>query len=176
MEDQVSEVRVDRHVTIDNAELQRRQRRLALTTMVVPLLGTIAAIALLFYRPIGVVDILLLAVMYTVTLLGVTVGFHRLFAHAAFQAKPALRVALAILGSMAAQGTPVYWAATHRRHHHFSEGEGDPHSPYLLDGRRLGFWEGLWQFASRLDVFQPHDQHRALRAASDPRQTNRAHQ
>ena len=144
MEELVSRDRVDRRVTIDNAELQRLQKRLALATMVIPFLGTIAAVALLFYRPIGMVDIILVVVMYSVTLLGVTAGFHRLFAHGAFKAKPALRVALAILGSMAAQGTLVYWAATHRRHHHFSEGEGDPHSPYLHDGLELGFWQGLW--------------------------------
>ncbi|MBS0558861.1 MAG: acyl-CoA desaturase [Proteobacteria bacterium] len=145
MDDQVSaKVRVDRHVTIDNAELQRLQRRLALATMVIPFLGTIVAVGLLFYRPITMVDVVLLVVMYSLTLLGVTAGFHRLFAHSAFVAKPALRAALGILGSMAAQGTLIYWAATHRRHHHFSEGEGDPHSPYRIDGRELGFWEGLW--------------------------------
>jgi stearoyl-CoA desaturase (Delta-9 desaturase) len=144
MSDQIRQVTVDRHIVVDNADIQARQKRLALATMTIPFLGTVAAILLLFYHPLGTVDVGLLAVMYALTLLGVTDGFHRHFAHGAFKATPALRVLLGILGSMAAQGTLVYWAATHRRHHQFSEREGDPHSPYLHEGEKLGFWRGLW--------------------------------
>jgi len=51
---------------------------------------------------------------------------------------------LAILGSMAAQGPPIYWVSNHRRHHQFADAKGDPHSPHRHDGRALGFWAGLW--------------------------------
>jgi stearoyl-CoA desaturase (delta-9 desaturase) len=135
---------IDRQIVVTNPKLQALQKRLALATMIVPFVGTLAAVALAFYRPVSSIDIMLLLVMYALTLVGVTVGFHRLFAHGAFKSKPALTVALGILGCMAAQGTLIYWAATHRRHHQFSEGEGDPHSPYLHEGRALGFWKGLW--------------------------------
>jgi len=141
---QAIDIRIERHITVENAQLQAMQKRLALATMVIPFLGTVAAVALTFYRPITALDISLLAIMYTLTTIGVTVGFHRLFAHNSFKAVPALKVALGILGCMSAQGTLVYWAATHRRHHQCSEGEGDPHSPYRHEGRELGFWKGLW--------------------------------
>lgn len=131
-------------ITLDNESLQRLQRRIALVTIFVPFAGTLVAVGLLFYYPIGWVEIGLLSVMYVFTSLGITVGFHRHFAHRAFKAEPALRVVLGIFGSMAAQGPLVYWAATHRRHHLFSERQGDPHSPYIHEGERLGFWRGLF--------------------------------
>ena len=133
-----------RHVIVDNAPLQAAQRRLALVTIVVPFLGTLAALAFTLVRPLGAVDLALLAVLYVLTSIGITVGFHRHFAHRAFQARPALTAALAILGSMAAQGTMIYWVATHRRHHQFAELGLDPHSPYIHDGKPLGGWRGFW--------------------------------
>ncbi len=136
--------RARRLATVDNPALQAAQRRSALIVIVVPFLGTVAAVALAFWHPVGWVDIALLAVMYVATTLGVTVGFHRHFAHRSFRAKPWLRWTLGILGSMAAQGPVNYWVATHRRHHQFSEEEGDPHSPYLHEGRRLSRLRGLW--------------------------------
>ena len=62
---------------------------------------------------------------------GITVGFHRLFTHRSFDCPPWVRAAFAIAGSMAAQGPVVRWVADHRRHHAFSDKEGDPHSPHL---------------------------------------------
>ena len=61
-----------------------------------------------------------------------TVGFHRYFTHRAFKATRALRVALAIVGSMALQGPITHWVADHRRHHAFSDRDGDPHSPWAF--------------------------------------------
>jgi stearoyl-CoA desaturase (Delta-9 desaturase) len=142
MAEQVMPAGGERAVVVDSAALQALQKRIALATIVLPFLGTLTAVALLFVHPLGAVDIGLFAVLYALTLLGVTVGFHRHFAHGAFKAKPALRVVLAVFGSMAALGTPVYFAATH--HHQFSELEGDPHSPYRHEGEVLGFWRGLW--------------------------------
>jgi stearoyl-CoA desaturase (delta-9 desaturase) len=133
-----------RHVVVDNDQLQATQRRLALAIILVPFLGTVAAVALSFSRPVSAVDLALFAVLYVLTTLGITVGFHRHFAHRSFQARPALSAALGILGSMAAQGTLVYWVATHRRHHQFAEQGLDPHSPYVHDGKPIGRWRGFW--------------------------------
>ena len=133
-----------RHVIVDNAPLQAVQRRKALVVIVVPFLGTLAAVAYTFVRPLTVVDLWLFGVLYVSTCLGVTVGFHRHFAHRAFQAHPALSATLGIFGSMAAQGTMIYWVATHRRHHQFAELGLDPHSPYIHDGKPLAGWRGFW--------------------------------
>jgi stearoyl-CoA desaturase (delta-9 desaturase) len=67
---------------------------------------------------------------YVVTGLGVTIGFHRLLTHRSFTAVPALRIALAVAGSMSFEGEVIGWVATHRRHHAFADRPGDPHSPY----------------------------------------------
>src|SRR5205814_1094419 len=77
---------------------------------------------------VGWVDLALAAGFYTLTCLGVTVGFHRYFTHGAFKAKRGLRIVLAIAGSMAVQGPIMHWVADHRRHHAFSDRDGDPHS------------------------------------------------
>jgi len=142
--DEIPDARARRGVVIDNDEIQRRQRRLAAATIVVPFLGTVAAAVLAFVVPVTWLDLGLLVAMYVATTLGITVGFHRHFAHRAFKAGPAMRAFLGIFGSMAAQGTLVYWVATHRRHHQFSEDELDPHSPYNFKGTPLGRLRGLW--------------------------------
>jgi stearoyl-CoA desaturase (delta-9 desaturase) len=89
------------------------------------------AFASLGALPFGAIEISLFAGLWLLTGIGVTVGYHRLFTHCTFKASPSLRRALAILGSMAGQGAPISWAALHRRHHEFSDREGDPHSPNL---------------------------------------------
>ena len=75
-------------------------------------------------------DLGLLVVFYVLAVLGVTVGLHRHFTHQSFKARPWLRVAMAIAGSLAVQGNVLNWVADHRRHHAFSDREGD-HSPWL---------------------------------------------
>ena len=93
---------------------------------------------------------------YVLTMLGVTVGFHRLFAHRAFTTSAWIRICLAILGSMAAQGPPIYWVSNHRRHHANSDSPGDPHSPHLDSGEPRGTWAGFrhahfgWMFTHEL--------------------------
>ena len=76
-------------------------------------------------------DLLVLAITYTLTGLGITVGFHRLFTHRSFKTTRTLRALLAILGSMAVEGPVIEWVATHRKHHSFSDRHGDPHSPHV---------------------------------------------
>jgi stearoyl-CoA desaturase (delta-9 desaturase) len=79
-------------------------------------------------------DLVVLAIGYTLTGVGVTVGFHRLLTHRSFKARQPVRVLLAILGSAAVEGPLIEWVATHRMHHRFSDRHGDPHSPHLGNG------------------------------------------
>ncbi len=90
-------------------------------------------------------DLLVMAIMYVLTGAGITVGYHRLFTHRSFKAKPVLRVALAVLGSAAVEGPVIDWVATHRKHHRFSDRAGDPHSPHLEHAEGLrGALRGLY--------------------------------
>jgi stearoyl-CoA desaturase (delta-9 desaturase) len=79
-------------------------------------------------------DIIVFVCLYALTGLGVTVGFHRLFTHRSFKARPAVRGMLAVLGSAAIEGPVISWVADHRKHHAFSDQEGDPHSPHVDHG------------------------------------------
>jgi stearoyl-CoA desaturase (delta-9 desaturase) len=89
------------------------------------------------------VDILLAVVLYTITGLGITVGFHRGLTHNSYRAKRPVRIALAVAGSMSFQGDVIGWVATHRRHHAFTDRPGDPHSPYRYGTHLRGQLRGL---------------------------------
>jgi stearoyl-CoA desaturase (Delta-9 desaturase) len=89
-------------------------------------------------------DLVVFAILYVATGLGVTVGFHRLFTHRSFKAGKGVRAAFAILGSMAIEGPVISWVADHRKHHAFSDQPGDPHSPHVDHGHGLrGALRGL---------------------------------
>jgi stearoyl-CoA desaturase (delta-9 desaturase) len=79
-------------------------------------------------------DLLILTTAYVAVGTGVTVGFHRLLTHRSFNCSPWLRAAFAMLGSAAAEGPVIDWVATHRKHHQFSDEDGDPHSPHVGHG------------------------------------------
>jgi stearoyl-CoA desaturase (delta-9 desaturase) len=103
---------------------------------------------------------------YCFTGLGVTVGFHRLFTHKSFEAKPWFRNLLAIAGSMAIQGPVIRWVADHRRHHAFADQPGDPHSPHLDEGPGVrGVVKGLWH--AHIGWFFDDEQTSANRWAPD---------
>jgi stearoyl-CoA desaturase (Delta-9 desaturase) len=108
-----------------------------------PVAGLVVAVTLLWGHGVGLTDVLLGLLFYVVTGLGVTVGFHRCFTHRAFKARPALRTALAVVGSMSFEGDVISWVATHRRHHAFSDRPGDPHSPYRYGTGPIGQLRGL---------------------------------
>jgi stearoyl-CoA desaturase (delta-9 desaturase) len=118
-------------------------RIVTLVAVLVPPVGVIAAMGLLWDVAVRPVDIVMLVVLYTLCGLGITVGFHRLFSHRSFKAHPAVRAALAILGSMTIQGPVTQWVTDHRKHHALSDREGDPHSPH---GGRDGLFGGLAGF------------------------------
>ena len=79
-------------------------------------------------------DLVNLAVSYVVIGSGITVGFHRLLTHRSFKTSRLLRAGFAALGSAAAEGPVIDWVATHRKHHRYSDVEGDPHSPHVGHG------------------------------------------
>jgi stearoyl-CoA desaturase (delta-9 desaturase) len=118
-------------------------RIITLVAVLVPPLGVLAAMGLLWDVAVRPVDVALLVGLYTATGLGITVGFHRLFSHRAFKTTPAIRALLAILGSMTIQGPLTQWVTDHRKHHALSDREGDPHSPH---GGREGLLGGLAGF------------------------------
>lgn len=124
--------------------LRRAQQIHALAIVLLPLVGAGFAVSRVTRVGMEPWQLVLCGITYAATMLGISVGFHRHLAHRAFDARPVVRAALIAIGSAAAQGPPLYWVANHRRHHRFSDVEGDPHSPNLY-GR--GLWRafiGLW--------------------------------
>jgi stearoyl-CoA desaturase (delta-9 desaturase) len=124
--------------------------------VIIPFLGLFAMVPLAWGGWLSVTDVVIATVFYLVSGLGITVGYHRYFTHSSFKAKRWLRVTLAVAGSLAVEGNVIQWVADHRRHHAFSDLEGDPHSPWRFGS---GFWaltKGLfhahlgWMFSREL--------------------------
>ena len=125
--------------------LGRAYKAINLGGIALPLLGLMLAAALLWDRMVGLTEIAILGVGYLLTGLGITVGFHRLFTHRSFQTSRAVRYIFAILGQMAVEGDVLTWVADHRKHHRFSDREGDPHSPHAEFGDGpVESLKGLW--------------------------------
>ncbi len=117
--------------------------------VVVPPVVVVLAMGLLWDTAFHVEDLVAMLVLYVLCGLGITVGWHRYFSHKSFETSRATRAVLAILGSMAMQGPLTQWVTDHRKHHAFSDVEGDPHSPHAgfgdsLLGRFLGLWHAHW--------------------------------
>lgn len=89
-------------------------------------------------------DIATGASLYFISLSGIGVGFHRYFTHGSFAATRGLRVGMAAAGSLAIEGDIIQWVADHRRHHRFTDQEGDPHSPWRYGESVRGLIKGLY--------------------------------
>jgi stearoyl-CoA desaturase (Delta-9 desaturase) len=127
------------------AAMTKLEKRVNLLAVVLPFAGTLAAIVLLWNSVVSARDLAILAVMYVLTGLGITVGFHRLLTHRSFQAPKPVEYTFAALGSMAVQGPVMAWVADHRKHHAHADHEGDPHSPHVGHGDgATGVLRGLW--------------------------------
>ena len=124
--------------------IPRLKQAIHLFWVVVPFVAVIAAIVLLWNSAVGPVELAVMAVLYVPTMLGITVGFHRLFTHHAFETTRPIKWAFAICGSMAVQGSVIRWVAEHRKHHAFADRHGDPHSPHGHGPGRRGALAGLW--------------------------------
>ena len=125
----------------DRQSLTERVALFAFIT--IPLLAVIAAIPIAWGWGVGWVDLVLLAITYVIAAGGITVGFHRHFTHSSFKANRPLRIGLAVAGSYAIEGPLIRWVADHRKHHAFSDREGDPHSPWRFGTSTWALTKGL---------------------------------
>ncbi len=124
---------------------QSRVEQVALFAFItVPFLALLAAVPVAWGWGLGWHDVVIATVMYLVAGHGITVGFHRYFTHGSFKAKRPLRIALAVAGSLAIEGPVVRWVADHRKHHAFSDREGDPHSPWRFGETVPALVKGFW--------------------------------
>ena len=121
--------------------MTRAERTANLVGVVVPFLGVLLAIVLLWNRLVDWTDLAIFGVLYLLTGIGITIGFHRLLTHRSFQTYPWLERTFAVLGSLAVEGSVLDWVADHRKHHAHADEEGDPHSPHVGHGSGL---RGLW--------------------------------
>jgi stearoyl-CoA desaturase (Delta-9 desaturase) len=124
--------------------MTRGHQALNLAGVFLPFLGFITAVLLLWDDWVDPTALAILAVMYVVTVQGVTLGFHRLLTHRSFQTHRWMQYLLAIVGSMAVQGPVMNWVADHRKHHAHTDQEGDPHTPHGHGGGVKGAVKGLW--------------------------------
>jgi len=126
-------------------ETQSRKEQVALALFIlVPFAALVAAVPVAWGGWLGWTDVAIAVPLYFLTCGGVTVGFHRGFTHRSFKPNRATKIALAVLGSMAIQGPVVRWVADHRKHHKFSDQDGDPHSPWKYGDTVGALWKGLW--------------------------------
>jgi stearoyl-CoA desaturase (Delta-9 desaturase) len=124
--------------------MTRAVRIANISVVVIPFVAFLLALATLWNDFVGPRDLAIGFVMYAVTLLGVTIGFHRYLTHRAFQTSKPVEYALAVLGSMAIEGPVVNWVADHRKHHAHTDEEGDPHSPHGFGPGLRGTLKGLF--------------------------------
>lgn len=116
-------------------------------SVIIPIGALIAGIILCWNRgpaAVGWPQIISMIIMYSIAGYGTTIGYHRLLTHKAFETYRPIRLMFAIFGATGAQGAPIRWAATHRRHHQVSDREGDPHSPHIHGDRAIDILRGLW--------------------------------
>lgn len=124
---------------VQPVENETRDRIITGLVTIVPVLALGLVAWQLWAVALGWSDLIVLAIMYLISGLGITVGFHRLFTHRAFKTGPVVRGVLAAWGSIAIEGPVISWVADHRKHHAFSDQYGDPHSPHVEHGHG---WRG----------------------------------
>ncbi len=142
--DSTTTVKYKKTIAVDS-QLKGWQRFHVLLITLIPFIGFVIALILVIGgNPIEPLDLELFLGMWFVSGIGITVGFHRHFAHKGFKTNTPVKVIVTIMGCMAAQGPLIYWVSLHRRHHENSDQIGDPHSPHLEKEGRLKLFRGLW--------------------------------
>ena len=116
-------------------------------------------IAIVIFHLVAIIGLLMptapalvaFGILYAVTVLGITVGFHRYFVHRSFKTYPWVGNLFAVMGTLALQGGLRSWVAHHRMHHAGSDTEKDPHNA------KKGFWYShvLWLFRSSPEFNSP---------------------
>jgi stearoyl-CoA desaturase (delta-9 desaturase) len=119
-------------------------RNINIAAVILPFVAFVAAVPMLWNELVGWTDLALFAAMYGVSTIGITVGFHRLLTHRAFQTYKPIEYLFAACGSMAVEGPVIGWVSDHRRHHAFADDDGDPHSPHGHGDGFAGTLKGLW--------------------------------
>jgi len=107
------------------------EKTVVFAAVVIPFLGTIYAIIMLWQRYVDALDLTLMLTLYFLSGFGITIGFHRLLTHRSFETHPIVKATMLILGSVAVEGNPINWASAHLEHHAHADQEGDPHSPMV---------------------------------------------
>ena len=134
--------------------MTKAERTANMIGVVLPFLGLIAAVVLLWNKWVDWIDVGIMVFTYLLYGLGVTVGYHRLLTHRAFKTYKPVEYGWAIVGSMGLQGGVLDWVADHRKHHAHTDQEGDPHSPHVGHGEGI---RGLWH-AHTGWLFETHGQ------------------
>jgi stearoyl-CoA desaturase (delta-9 desaturase) len=133
------------HTITPRSAVKARGEQITLAAVVVtPLVALCAAVPLLWGHWITWRDVILAFAMYAVSGHGVTIGFHRYFTHRGFKTSRPVRILLAVAGQLAIEGPVIRWVADHRRHHAFSDRDGDPHSPWRYGTGPWALAKGLW--------------------------------
>jgi len=130
--------------TLGDDQQSRAEQITIAVFIALPFLAAAAAVPVAWGGWLGWTDVILTAVMYAVTGLGITVGYHRYFTHKSFKPNRGVKIALAVAGSLAIQGPVVRWVADHRKHHKFSDRDGDPHSPWRYGNSVPALVKGLF--------------------------------
>src|SRR3954466_5764306 len=129
---------------VGRTQLSVGHRSANLIAVAVPFAAFVGALALLWNRYVGWTDLAILFVMYVLTCVGITVGYHRMLTHRSFQTYRPIRWLFAVLGTMGVEGPAITWVADHRKHHAYSDEDGDPHSPPAHGDGVLAALKGLW--------------------------------
>jgi stearoyl-CoA desaturase (delta-9 desaturase) len=140
--------------TLGGDHLSRTDQIVLGVFIVVPFLALVAAVPIAWGGWLGWTDVLIALGMYALTGHGITVGFHRLFTHKSYKPNRAVKIFWAVAGSMAIQGPVVRWVADHRKHHKFSDRDGDPHSPWRY-GTGVGALTKGFLYAHLMWLFNP---------------------
>ncbi len=125
-------------------EMSRGHKITNLIAVPLPLIGLVVAIILLWDKAVGPLALAIMAGFYVITALGITLGYHRMFTHRSFESSRVFRAIVAGMGSMAMQGSVITWVADHRKHHAFTDQDGDPHTPHGFGPGLSGAVQGLW--------------------------------
>jgi stearoyl-CoA desaturase (Delta-9 desaturase) len=124
---------------VEPVEHETRDRIITGTVTAIPFVALALAAHQCWQGALRWHDLVVSTILYVVTGLGITVGFHRQLTHRSFASGPLVRGILAALGSAAVEGPVISWVADHRKHHAYSDQAGDPHSPHVGHG---GGWSG----------------------------------
>jgi len=116
------------------ARTSRTSQVVTLIAVVVPPIGLLSAMGVLWGVAFHWLDLALFGGFYVVCAFGTTIGFHRYFTHRGFETSRPVKAILAVLGCMTMQGPLTQWVADHRKHHALSDKPGDPHSPHVGHG------------------------------------------